>query len=301
MMPFKKPERAVVTGGCGFLGQALVRVLLEKNIEVTAVDLPEKVMYQPSRKGLRAQPNTWQGDAEKTYDIFFHLAWAGSAGEGRKNAFLQTENIRQSIEALVLAKKLGCHTFVFAGSIMEAEQAAAEQAGLPPKQTDCYALAKGAAAKLTRALAKEWGIRHVTGRVTNAYGVGEWSDRLICGLMDTWKKGETPLLTAGTQLYDFLYVTDAARAFAAVGEKGMDGKTYVIGSGKPRPLREWLEEAMTVTGGRAEFGKIPFSGVSLRKSDFDTEELEQDTGFCCRVPFAEGIRRLWHWRKEGRL
>lgn len=102
-------------------------------------------------------------------------------------------------------------------------------------------------------------------------------------------------------MYDFLYVTDAARAFAAIGEKGIDGKTYIIGSGKPRPLRNWLEEAMEVTGGRGNFGEIPFSGVSLTESDFDTSELEQDTGFCCRVPFAEGISRLWHWRKEGLL
>lgn len=102
-------------------------------------------------------------------------------------------------------------------------------------------------------------------------------------------------------MYDFLYVTDAARAFAAMGEKGIDGKTYIIGSGKPCPLRNWLEEAMEVTGGKGDFGKIPFSGVSLPESDFDTGELEQDTGFCCRVPFVEGIGRLWHWRKEGRL
>lgn len=301
MMPYEKPERAVVTGGCGFLGQALVRTLLEKGIAVTVIDLLEKENVLPKRKGLDFQPNVWQGDTEGKYDVFYHLAWAGSAGEGRKDGFLQAENIHQSVEALTLAKKLGCHTFVFAGSIMEAEVAAAEQAGLPPKGTDCYALAKETAAKLTCALAREGGIRHVTGRITNAYGVGERSDRLICRLMNAWEKGEVPPLTAGTQLYDFLYVTDAARAFAAIGKKGKDGKTYVVGSGKPRPLREWLEEAMAVTGGQAAFGKVPFSGISLTEGDFDTAELERDTGFCCRVSFAEGIRRLWHWRKEEQL
>lgn len=42
MTPYGKLERAVVTGGCGFLGQALVRTLLEKEISVTVIDLPEK-------------------------------------------------------------------------------------------------------------------------------------------------------------------------------------------------------------------------------------------------------------------
>lgn len=268
---------------------------------MTVIDLPEKEKTLPKRKGLDFQLNVWQGDTERKYDVFYHLAWAGSAGVGRKDGFLQAENIRNTLEALALAKKLGCHTFIFAGSIMEEEVEAAKKAGLPPKGTDCYALAKTAAGNLSRALAKEWGIRHVTGRITNTFGVGEKSNRLICRLMDAWQKGEVPPLTAGTQMYDFLYVTDAARAFVAMGEKGADGKTYIIGSGKPHPLRNWLEEAMEVTGGRGDFGEIPFSGVSLTKSDFDTSELEQDTGFCCRVPFAEGIGRLWHWRKEGRL
>ena len=133
MTPYGKPERAVVTGGCGFLGQALVRTLLEKEISVTVIDLPEKEAYLPKRKGLDFQPNVWQGDTERKYDVFYHLAWAGSAGEGRKDGFLQAENIRQTLEALALAKKLGCHTFIFAGSIMEAEVEAAKKAGLSPK------------------------------------------------------------------------------------------------------------------------------------------------------------------------
>ena len=137
MTPYGKPERAVVTGGCGFLGQVLVRTLLEKEISVTVIDLPDKEKSLPKRKGLDFQPNVWQGETERKYDVFYHLAWAGSAGEGRKDGFLQTENIRNTLEALALAKKLGCHTFIFAGSIMEAEVEEAKKAGLPSKGTDC--------------------------------------------------------------------------------------------------------------------------------------------------------------------
>lgn len=127
MTPYGKLERAVVTGGCGFLGQALVRTLLEKEISVTVIDLPEKEAYLPKRKGLDFQPNVWQGDTERKYGVFYHLAWAGSAGEGRKDGVLQAENICNTLEALALAKKLGCHTFIFAGSIMEEEVEAAKR------------------------------------------------------------------------------------------------------------------------------------------------------------------------------
>ena len=104
MTPYGKLERAVVTGGCGFLGQALVRTLLEKEISVTVIDLPEKEAYLPKRKGLDFQPNVWQGDTERKYGAFYHLAWAGSAGEGRKDGVLQAENICNTLEALALAK-----------------------------------------------------------------------------------------------------------------------------------------------------------------------------------------------------
>lgn len=77
MTSYGKLERAVVTGGCGFLGQALVRTLLEKEISVTVIDLPEKEKTLPKRKGLDFQLNVWQGDTERKYDVF--IIWHGQA------------------------------------------------------------------------------------------------------------------------------------------------------------------------------------------------------------------------------
>ena len=53
MQQYRKAERVVVTGACGFLGQALIRVLLERERQVTAVDLSEKERLLSARRGLR--------------------------------------------------------------------------------------------------------------------------------------------------------------------------------------------------------------------------------------------------------
>ena len=301
MQQYRKAERVVVTGACGFLGQALIRVLLERERQVTAVDLSEKERLLSARRGLRFVAAERLFEQSLEADIWYHLAWAGSAGEGRKDGVLQAQNIRQTAEAVAQARRWGCHTFVFAGSIMEAEMAALQAAGKALQGTDCYACAKRCAGEISRCLAAEAGMRHITGRVTNVYGAGERSQRLICRTLEQLAQGEMPEFTSGTQLYDFIYVTDAARAFLAMGEQGKDGQTYVVGSGEPKPLRKWLELLLEEAGGKGIFGKVAFSGISLTEADYDISAVVADTGFCCRVDFTSGIRRTMAWQKEGRI
>ena len=41
-------------------------------------------------------------------------------------------------------------------------------------------------------------------------------------------------------MWDYLYSGDAARAFFLLGERGRDGKTYVLGSGKAEPVKNYV-------------------------------------------------------------
>ena len=138
----------------------------------------------------------------------------------------------------------------------------------------------------------------MTGCITNAYGIGERSERLICRTLQAIREGKEVFFTEGKQFYDFIYITDAAQAFAAIGQRGKAGKSYLVGSGHPRPLRAWMEELLEVSGGKGRFGAVPFTSARLEEADLSTTELETDTGFSCQIPFSAGIRKTMSWMEE---
>lgn len=77
-----------------------------------------------------------------------------------------------------------------------------------------------------------------------------------------------------------------------MAEKGKAFNRYYIGSGEPKPLREFLLEMRDIVNPEAELGlgDIPFKGVDISYDQFDLKKVERDTGYQNEVPFAEGIR-----------
>lgn len=302
MQPYAQSETAVVTGACGFLGLALVRLLLERGQTVLAVDRERNAAKLPKRENLffaktpLLVSSEYLAYPDRSCDTWYHLGWSGSRGAARTDAALQVENIRQSIQAVETAAAMGCKKFVFAGSIMEAEVLQAQTQGMQTQ--NAYGWAKHCAAHLAWITAQQKNMTYVTARITNVYGAGESSTRLISSSLRKIRAGEKLSLSAGSQIYDFLYVTDAARALAAVGKNGKNGACYVLGSGAAKPLRLWMEELLTICKGQAEFGQGVPEGICLPMAAYDTTALYQDTGFIPQVSFAEGLRRTMAWQTE---
>lgn len=301
-------KRAVISGANGFVGSAVVRELLQNGYEILALDqedccqnLPkdEKVVFLPcDLSELGSLKDRLSG---QTYDIFYHFAWAGSAGPLRADTALQLRNAQWTVDALRAAKDLGCSRFLCAGSIMEHETMAAAYAqGNHPGLGYIYGGGKLIAHVMCMSVAAQIGIDLIWPEITNAYGVGERSPRLVNTTIQKCIRGEAPQFTAGTQNYDFVYIDDVARAFRLIGEKGKPFHEYLIGSSHARPLREFLQEMQTAIapGLEFQFGDIPFTGIDLPLSRFDCSQTEADTGFRAEVSFAEGCRRTMVWWKE---
>ena len=137
--------------------------------------------------------------------------------------------------------------------------------------------------------------------ITNIYGEGEKSPRLINTMIRNLQAGKRQSLSEGNQLYDFIHVSDAARAFVDIGERGKEPESYLIGSGGAKPLKEFLTELRDIVNPEAElgFGEMKFNGIYLSAEDFDTANLREDTGFVPQVAFADGIKRTANWIKQS--
>ena len=297
---FPKSKRAVVTGASGFLGKALVSELQSHGYYVFALTSKD-----PYGMNLDAQSDTveWMrctyGDYDRIYDLipcecgsFFHLAWAGVSGEMHFSAKVQLSNIQACIDALRSAKKIGCVCFLCTGSIHETECIEELQLHrgaylkIPP-----YKIAKLTAHDFCTYLAEDLGIKLFWPLITNAYGPSENSTRLINTLVKSLMNGISPSLTSGKQLYNFIYVTDAARAIRMIAEKGNPFERYVVGTDEIKELREFLIEARDLVAYNVNlnFGKSALEPVFLKEADLYTKALRTDTGFKPQVPFREGI------------
>lgn len=301
-------KTAIVTGCNGFIGSAVVRELLENGYSVWAVghnnhfsNLSEDSRIQRVSCDLNNIASLPTMIPAGEYSVFYHFAWEGSAGPRRGDMKLQLDNVQWTVNALRAAKELGCRRFFGAGSIVEQETIAAVYAqGNRPETGYIYGSAKLTAHAMCMCVAAEIGIELVWGKITNAYGAGEYSPRLVNSVVRKCMRGETPQFTSGSQNYDFVYIDDVARAIRLIGENGRAFHEYLIGSSNARPLKSFLMEMREAIAPDMEFqyGSVPFTGVDLPMSAFDCEQTQNDTGFRAEISFAEGCRKTLAWWRE---
>ena len=299
-------KKAIVSGANGFVGSALVKELINNGIEVIALDMEghndnipqtELVTFYPFSLSevFKIKESLYDVNA----DVFFHFAWAGSAGAARADVELQLNNAKWTVDCLRLAKEIGCQRFVNAGSIMELETIkAAFYKGNKPGLGYVYGSGKLVAHTMCKSVAADIGIDLIWAMITNAYGVGEKSPRMVNTTIQKCIQGISPQFTAGTQNYDFVYIDDVARAFRLIGEKGHPFAEYIIGSSNAKPLKQFLLEMKEAIAPELEFifGDVPFTGINQPLEDFDCTSTEQDTGFRAQVGFGEGCKRTRDWR-----
>jgi len=303
---------AIVSGADGFIGSNLVKELLRHGSHVLAFDLgatPRRIDLQ--EKNLHyVQCSLEEIDKlEKIvtfgeYDVFYHFAWRGSMGAERGDYAIQLANASLSVKALILAKKIGCKKFVFASSIAEFEtNQVVYLDGSKPDTHYLYGAGKAAAHEMCKPVANSLGIDLVWANITNAYGVGDFSDRFLNSTLKKIIHDQDLEFTSGTQNYDFAFIDDVVVAFRLLGEKGLANKTYIIGSGEAKPLRAFVEDMLKELKptGKVAFGSVPFTGTQAPLSNFSIENLAHDCGYKPKVHFVAGVRRTYEWLKEQKV
>lgn len=297
-------NKAIVTGATGFIGRYLVWELLRAGYQVTALvrnsEKAKSVLEATDTPSLLriincdlSQLTSVLPELVGPQDYFFHMAWGGVSGPLLSDYTTQINNVQYAVNAIRLAKQLGCKRFIGAGSLHELEcinEMETSTGKVSPG--NYYKTAKLAAHYLCRLEAIQLGIDFLWPRLTNTYGVGEVSARLLNSIIRQLLRGESPSLTEGTQLYNFIYITDAVRAYRLIAEKGISFEHYIIGSEEVRPLREYLIQVQKIVAPKIElgFGRHPVQGIHLSYDDLYSSTLHRDTGFNTQISFEQGIK-----------
>lgn len=303
-------KKVVITGPTGVIGRALIDECLKHGIEVTAVcrknsnrafallQLKNVHVVECDLRELLLLPELL---TESDYDTFYHLGWDGTFGDSRNCLSVQTNNIRYTLDAVDVAQRLGCSRFIGAGS--QAEYGRVEgilKPDTPVKPENGYGMAKLCAGQMSRLACEQRQMEHIWTRVLSVYGPEDGPNTMISSVITSLLLKKEPELTKGEQKWDYLYSADAGRAFYLLGENGISGKVYPIGSGKARPLAEYvklLRDAID-PGLPLGFGKREYAKGQVMHLCADISELQGDTGFVPAYSFEEGIQKTINWWRQ---
>ncbi len=286
-----------ITGSTSMLGAATIRSCVQKNISVIAFArgnsknisrLPASPLVKVVECDLLKMADFDAGGLFA--DVFIHFGWAFTDKAGRRDVSKQLENARCSVDAVHLAKRLGCKKFVGAGS--QAEYGTPNvplTADTPVNPLTPYGAVKYAAGKLCAMECKKEGLEFNWVRVLSVYGPNDNEDTLLCQLASNAKNDIPMGLSACGQIWDYLHEDDAGEAFVAIAERGVDGKIYPLGSGVGRPLKEFVQKTLAAVNPeyKPDFGKIPYSPTQPMRLQADISDLQNDTGWKPKREFGE--------------
>lgn len=291
-----------ITGATSMLGLATMKACIAREIQVLALvrknspklaRLPQSSFLQIIECDLSEMASF--NISGFTADVFIHFGWAYTDKIGRNNVSKQLENVQYTIDAIHLAKKLGCRKFIGAGS--QAEYGTPNvvlKATTPVNPLVPYGVAKYAAGRLAQMECTKEALEYNWVRILSVYGKNDSEGTLISQLVHNAKNNVPMGLSGCEQIWDFLHEDDAGKAFLAIAEKGINGKIYPLGSGVGRPLKESVIDVIKTVNPsyKPEIGKFDYSPTQPMFLVADVSELTTDTGWQPQVSFVDGIKGI---------
>ncbi len=210
----------------------------------------------------------------------------------------QLLNITNTLNLIHILKKHSIKRFISAGTLAEYDILNAYNAdGIKLSPNSRYAASKLATHLFSKILCNQLDIQHIWCTIANVYGVGDMTSNIVNYTIDIFSNNRDAEFTEGKQLYDLINIRDLTVALMTIVEKGKPDVEYYIGSGDPKPLKEYITAIRDAINPRSEiyFGRIPYNGVSLPIGRFSIEKISK-LGFKPTVDFKNGLSELLLWK-----
>ena len=306
-MGFWDSQRALVTGGVGFLGRHVVERLQRSGCQ--SIVVPRRAEYD-----LRDPLAVRRLYQETLPTIVIHLAAAvGGIGANRERpAEFFFDNLVMSTQLLDQAWRNGVPKFVAIGTVCAYPGTASVPFreedlwnGYPEETNAPYGLAKKMLLVQSQAYRQQYGYNSIFLLPANLYGPGDNFDletshvipALIRKCLEAIERGDAEIVLwgDGSPTREFLYAEDAAEGIVLAAER-YDGSDPVnLGSGEEIAIVDLADRVTRAIGfqGRVVWDGSKPNGQLRRR--LDTEKAASRFGFRARTSFNDGLRRTIEW------
>ncbi len=329
--------RILVTGGCGFIGSALCRHLLETpDVELLNLDCLTYAANPLSMRGLEREPRYHLvvgdvADASIVRDAFedfkpeavIHMAAESHVDRSidGADAFVRT-NVNGTHVMLREASRWwrrltedGHAGFRFVhvstdevfGSLAEGEARFSEDSPYAPSSP--YAASKAAADHLAMAWHRTYGLPVIITHCANNYGPRQFPEKLIPHMILRALHGlPLPVYGDGRQVRDWIHVEDHVRALSLILRKGRPGGRYLIGAETERTNMEVVLGLCAILD-ELRPSQAPHARLITHVADrpghdrryaLDPTRLKRELGWRPRIDFDDGLRATVRWYLDNR-
>jgi dTDP-glucose 4,6-dehydratase len=325
-------KTVIVTGGAGFIGSAVVRLLIEEtDYRVINID---KLTYAGNLKNLASVKNNSRYVFKKLDicnkqvmkeiftkykpDILMHLAAEShvdrsisSSGDFIATNIIGTYNLLEAAREYVI--KLKPSNFIFHhistdevfGDLDESEALFTENSVYAPSSP--YSASKASSDHLVRAWHRTYGLPVVVTNCSNNYGSYQFPEKLIPLVINNAIVGKKlPIYGKGEQIRDWLFVDDHAKALLLVVEKGKVGETYNIGGNNEfknidvvKMICGILDELKPTDKKYETLIKFVTDRAGHDKRyAIDSSKIQKELGWKPEETFETGLRKTVKWYLE---
>ncbi|MDC0033714.1 GDP-mannose 4,6-dehydratase [Alphaproteobacteria bacterium] len=298
---------AVITGGAGFIGSHMVDLLVDLGWRVHVIDnfsggSTQNLQHHADKADIRIfrdDIRSFESLELSSREIFggaryvFHFAGIGDIIPSIQRPLDYMDvNIGGTTRILECARHAGVEKFIYAAS--------SSCYGLASVPTDednpieClypYALSKFLGEAVVLHWHRVYGLPVNSLRIFNAYGprvrtTGAYG--AVFGVFLRQKIAGKPYTVVGdgTQIRDFVYVTDVVKAFLAAADKGQPGEIYNLGAGQPQTVNRLVE----ILGGEVTY--IPERPGEPNCTWADITKIQRELGWAPEVSFEAGVAQM---------
>jgi UDP-glucose 4-epimerase len=296
----------LVTGGAGFIGSALVRLLVERgddvrvydNLSTGSAELLEGTGAELVRGDVRDAESLRQ--AAEGRQVVFHLAAGTGVLPSIEDPLADFElNAGGTLAALWAARQAGAGRFVFSSSnapLGAGAYPASEEKPVAPLSP--YGAGKAAGEAYCSAFHGAYGLDAVAVRFSNAYGPrSAHKGNVIPLFLRRLLEGrELVVYGDGEQTRDFVYVEVLADGLVRASEaEGIGGEIFQLASGVETSLNTLVSLLAEVTGREPQVRREPPRAGEILRNYSLVEKARDRLGYAPAVELREGLRRTYEW------